>query len=168
MADYSHLLVGHATMPNQLSGATEAPRIEKWTDTTTWGNLPTVVKKVRTHGAVTANIPYMFGPTSTYPCGLTAVPATNPKTNIIVFEEAHAAAGYYEGVVAGYVVSAVTSGTVAANDCMQVINAGVSFIDDGANAPVQTADTCAIALTAAVANVTPILMSGVEVAIAAT
>lgn len=166
MADFSSML--HvAGLPNLLSGDYEGTRVE-WTNTTTWGSLPSILKRVRTHGTVTVGIPYIFGPTASYPCGLTAAAATNFKTNIIVFKETHSSAGYYEGVVAGYFADAVTNGSVTSGNGLEVINSGVAFIPDGSTPPVQTINCCAVALETDTGTSGDIWLLGIPVDLAAS
>jgi len=158
MPDFSALMYKEAGQDNLLSGGFEGARV-KWTTTTTWGPLPSVYKKVRTHSGVTLNVPYMFGVTADYPCGYTAAIATNILTNIIIFPETHASAGYFEGCVAGYYASVASSGLTAGMG-LECINSGVTAIDSGVTAPLRTSADFAIALAATASSKTAIWMYG--------
>ena len=128
---------------------------EEWVTFDSTTGLPSLHKRLRTHGAITVGIPYMYQSTAAYPGGLTAACATNPRAYLGVAAETQTAAGYFDLIIAGYISDAVTSGTLAADANAQVINAGVAFIDDGTTT-VQTAGTAGKALEAASGNVADI------------
>jgi hypothetical protein len=66
-------------------------------------------------------------------------------------------------------VGAITSGTVAANDNLQVINAGVSLIDEGTDGgALETVDVCAVAVANVTTNRWVVRLLGKRSGIAAT
>jgi hypothetical protein len=169
MADYSGLLAAvQAGLSNFMDAGFPGCRTV-WTETTTWGNLPSIVKRVRTHDAVTVGIPYVLGATPTYPFGLTQAPPAGAdyQKNICFPVETHTAAGYFDVIVAGYVKDAVT-GDVTSGQALQFIINGVSLISDGATAPLRTTDCCAIALENDDSYATDVWLLGSPASIAAS
>jgi hypothetical protein len=72
------------------------------------------------------------------------------KTSIIgAADTDHADKTYAFYQTAGYVPAATTSGTIHANDFLEVIDSGTSFIDEGANGGTQPDATC---VAVAIAN----------------
>ena len=68
----------------------------------------------------------------------------------------------------GYVPYAVTTGTVAANDQLEVLNTGVAFIDQGTNGGAAIgANSCGIALVLVTTDVWTIYLFGLQVVVAA-
>lgn len=122
----------------------------------TQGDVKFVNVYNNTGSALTAYCPYNLVPGWITGKGVVYVPiaaATNAAvTNLIgVPQTALADATYGLIQVGGLVPICATSGSVAANDNLQVIDAGVALIDEGTNGlAIHTADACgtAVALVA--------------------
>jgi hypothetical protein len=167
MPDYSALLNAHvAGLSNAYDAGFPGARIE-WTLHETHGNVPSVILRVRTHATTTIGVPYQLGKTSTYPFGVTSVPATTAGlTNICVPVATTSGAGYVDVIVAGFVPDAVTDGNVSANNLLEVIINGVAFIPDGGTPPVTTVTSCGLALETDTGTAADIWLFGTPMTIA--
>lgn len=150
--------------PNTTNDRVEG---EEWVTFDPTNHYPSLHKRLRTHGAITVGIPYMYQHTAAYPGGLTAACATNVRAFLCVADETQTSAGYYSFTIAGYFKDAVSSGTVAAGANVEVLNTGVAFIDDGTTT-VQSANSAGQALDAAASNVVDLWLHESPVAIAAS
>jgi len=82
---------------------------------------------------------------------------------------AHADATWQEYQISGLCEYSVTSGSVAVNDMLQVINAGVSFIDEGTNGgAIETSDCVALAVEEVSTYVWKLDLLGKQVSVAAS
>lgn len=168
---FSNLLYESPSLgiPNTLNSRYELETRKIWTTTTTWGPLPSILLRARTHDAVVLKVPYAvaFGD-ATYPGGLTAAPATSTLALIWIAQEVHAAAGYFWGFVAGYVPDAVTTAAVPAGSSVEVINAGVSVIDEAVDFPLRGSSSIGFAMDAAASSVVDVWMYGESIEIASS
>jgi len=157
----------HLGVPNTLNNRFELESHYSYTDTTTWGPLPSVALRVRTHGTTTVGVPYAvaFG-SATYPGGLTAACATSALALIWIASATNSAAGYRWGRVAGYVHDAVSSGAIPAGSSVEVINAGVAVIDEAIDFPLRGSSSIGFAMDAAASNVVDLWMYGESIEIA--
>jgi hypothetical protein len=149
MPDYSSILnMAVRGLGNTHDAGAPGARVV-WTLHETHGNMPSLIMRVRTHDAVTIGVPYQLGKTAAYPFGVTSAPATTAgQTNICVPTATHAAAGYCDVIVAGFVPDAVTDTNVTANANLEVTNGATVFVTDGTTAPVTDDSSFGFALEA--------------------
>jgi len=148
------------TVNNRAAGAIHREFDDTW-------RLPQWRMHVYTHALVTIGVPYVIGFTAAYPMGLTSVPATNFQCIIGIAPRTTLAASWEDLIVMGLCPDAVTTAAVPADSSVEVINAGVSVIDDASNSPLKTANSMGVALEAGADNTVDIMMYGCEVNIAA-
>lgn len=83
--------------------------------------------------------------------------------------EAHANATYARYQIKGLVPYVVTSGTVAANDNLEIINAGAALIDEGTDGgAVETSGALGVAVENVTTNVWKVYLRGKQVSVAAS
>jgi hypothetical protein len=150
-------------MPNTADGRVAG---EEWIEFNGTNGYPTLCKRLYTHGVVTKGVPYMYQSTAAHPGGLTAACATNPRAFVGVALETTTGAAYAKFAIAGFVKDAAT-GDVAAGANLEVINSGVTLIDDGSTS-VQTANTIGKALEADDTYATDVWLYESPVAIASS
>lgn len=154
-------------LPNKVNSRAAGMIHREFPEDASWGGLPSWKMHVYTHGALTVGVPYVIGFTAAYPMGLTSVPATNFNCIVGIAPRTTTAASWEELTVMGLCLDAVTTAAVPADSSVEVINAGVSVIDDGSNAPLKTANSLAVALEAGAGDTVDIMMYGTVVDIAA-
>ncbi len=132
--------------------------------------LETVELYAYGHAALTVGVPYVLRMSGTEARRfLTAAPATLANEYVCVSDDGTAAAGDAWVVIAGKVTDAVTSGSNADTDLVEVLNTGVVFVCDGTTASTAwSANTCGALLEAQTSNVADLFLFGRQVDIAAT
>jgi len=156
-------------IPNTLNARYELETRKIWTTTSTWGPLPSILVRCRTPGGVTLKVPYMVGfGDATYPGGLTAAAATSTLAQIVIADATHSAAGYFWFYVAGYCPDAVTTAAVPSGSSVEVINAGVSVIDEAVDYPLRGSSSIGFAMDVGASSVVDVWMYGDVIEIASS
>jgi hypothetical protein len=140
-----------------------------WVNDATFGYLPRALLRVRSHGALTTRVPYMYYyGNATYVGPLTAAAATSAQALVGIASETTSGAAWTRLIVAGYVDNAVTSGTVTAADDVEVVNAGAALIDAGQAHPTLSANGIGYCMVTASGNVADVWLLGKYVNLAAS
>ncbi len=132
--------------------------------------LETVEIFAYAHGTLTAGAPYVLRMSGTEAQRfITAAPATLANEYICVSEDGGTTSVGNWVVVAGKVTDAVTSGSNADTDLVEVLNTGTAFVCDGTTASTAwSANTCGALLEGQASNVADLYLFGRQVDIAAT
>ena len=128
----------------------------------TW-RLPQWFMHVQTHGALTLKVPYVIGFVAADPVGLTSAAATNLQAIVGIARVASLAAGWAEMHVMGLCEDAVAANAIAADNNVEVLNAGVLLTDDASTSPIKTATSLAVALELSADDTCDVMMYGCPV-----